>query len=78
MGGGFAADPSRLLRRTGALAGADADPGSTGPRAGAVLAPVAPGPVLLHLVGVLPHAVTFVAPLRRRRDNRGPMRGETN
>lgn len=53
-------------RRAAALPRPEADSGSTGARAGAILAPGAPGAVLLDLIRVLPHAVTFVAPLQRR------------
>lgn len=52
------------IHRVVALAGSEADTRSTGARAGAILAPDTPGSILLHLVGILPHAVTFVAPLQ--------------
>lgn len=52
-------------RRVAALASPKADAGSTGARAGAVFAPGAPGAILLDLIWVFPHAVTFVAPLER-------------
>lgn len=51
------------LRWVVALAGAEADSHATASRAGAEFTPRAPDAILLHLVGVLPHAVTFVAPL---------------
>lgn len=50
-----------------ALARPEANAGSAGARAGAQLAPGAPAAVLPHLVGVLPHAVTFVAPLQAKK-----------
>lgn len=52
-------------RRVAALASPKADTGSTGARAGPVFAPGAPGAILLDLVWVFPHAVTFVAPLEK-------------
>lgn len=52
------------IHRVVALAGSEADARPAGARAGAKLAPGTPGSILLHLVGILPHAVTFVAPLR--------------
>lgn len=52
------------IRRVVALAGSETDTRPTGTRTGAILAPIAPDPILLHLVGILPHAVTFVAPLK--------------
>lgn len=57
-----------------ALARPEANAGSAGARAGAQLAPGAPAAVLPHLVGVLPHAVTFVAPLEtQRRSKKGKL-----
>lgn len=52
------------IHRVVALAGSESDARPAGARAGAILAPGAPGSILLHLVGILPHAVTFVAPLQ--------------
>lgn len=48
-----------------ALACPEANPSSTGARAGAIFAPGAPDAVLFDLIRVFPHAVTFVAPLQR-------------
>lgn len=53
-----------------ALTHPEANSGPTGARAGAVLAPGSPGSVLFDLVGVLPHAVTFVAPLQTETGSR--------
>lgn len=52
------------IHRVVALAGSEANTRPTGTRTGAKLAPVTPDPILLHLVGTLPHAMTFVAPLK--------------
>lgn len=59
------------LRRVVALTSPETNSSSTGARAGAVLAPGAPGAVLFDLVGVFPHAVTFVAPLQRKEEESG-------
>lgn len=65
------------LRRVVALTSPETNSSSTGARARAVLAPGAPGAVLFDLVGVFPHAVTFVAPLQRK-DRIGGEWSETN
>ena len=64
------------LRRVGAETRPESNAGAAGARAGAVFAPGAPGPVLLDLIWVLPHAVTFVAPLQRTTGSGGE-EGET-
>lgn len=60
-------DPRRVV----ALPCSEADAHAAAPRAGAKFTPRAPGSVLLHLVGVLPHAVTFVAPLQEKQGGGG-------
>lgn len=47
-----------------ALARSEANSSSTGSWAGAKFCPGSPVAILLQLVSILPHAVTFVAPLR--------------
>lgn len=59
-------DTVHYSRRVVALPRPEANSSSAGARARAEFAPGAPGTVLPHLIGVLPHAVTFVAPLQRR------------
>lgn len=53
------------LRWVVALTCPEANSGSTGARAGTIFTPGAPGAILLDLIWVFPHAVTFVAPLQR-------------
>lgn len=68
--------PPEDLHRIVALARSKANAGSAGPRAGAEFGPGSPVAVLLQLVHVLPHAVTFIAPLREIRAGK-PVRTET-
>ena len=53
----------RVLHWVVALASSEANPGPTGAGTGTIFRPRAPGAILRHLVDILPHAVTFIAPL---------------